>query len=170
MERKLTPEELALLPAAAQEVLQLYIDDQLADMSPANRFETRDQLWCDAAEKFPLFAEKIESFREASKSVCLTRKEYPRALVESIRRRFSIVDNIDAGLLLIDLMILRLTSKPGHLDFSRIPDGEFNGIVRELNLVGLERSIPGGLASLNGIMIVSTILAGNLAFGLYKKN
>ncbi len=169
MERDLTPEELALLPTAAQEILQLYIDDQLAGMDPSNDFESREQLWRDAAEKFHPFTSQIKSLREASKSVCLTRREYPDALVRSMLKRVSIVDDIDAGLLLVDLMILRLTSQPGHLDFTRNPDREFLRIAHDLNLINTERSIPRGLSSLNGVGIMRSILAGDLEFGPYKE-
>lgn len=160
-EQSLSPEAAAMLPEATRDVLGLYLGDQLSRMLGTQTDEQRDEVWARAAERFPPFAEKIKALRTGLKGVEITKKEYPQPLISVMDLSFSNIEELGARTLLTDVMWLRLTERPGYLDYTLNSADELDAMFQELGLVG-GGFLPTELSAIKGTTVVESVLSDTL--------
>jgi len=159
-ETVLGPEAQELLPNAVREVSGLYLGDQFANSLRTQPPELRDQIWAEYSQEFGPFSERITALREALKTVDVTKRGYPEQVTRVMSMNFSTVDDEAAKLLLTDILIARVTTTPGYMDYGMKPVEEARAMEGEL---GAGESLSSEqMKNLDLTTVVGKVLTGDL--------
>ena len=161
-EISLSPEAQEMLPKAVNEVLKLYVGDQLANQLRTQPPEYRDKLWNETAEEYGPFSEKIKGLREVLKTADITRRGYPEPVARVMEMNFLAVEDVISRQLLTDILFARTASSPGYLDYQMQPADEAEHMMNSLWKDVMSTSREDSMKSVDLNQVVESVLTGGL--------
>lgn len=160
METQPTPEQLAMLPKAVNEVVGVYMGDQLSMMLGTQGVDQRDESWLQVAKEFSAFEAKISELRGRMKVIAETKKAYPPVITAQSRIPFTQVGDEMAREFLGDVLFSRMTASQGYLDYGMDLAEESQVMATEMGIKEGWRSAPAAKVTLESA--VSSALTGAL--------
>ncbi len=160
MENQPTPEQLAMLPKAVNEVGGVYMGDQLSMMLGTQGVDQRDECWSQVAKEFPAFEAKIGELRERMKVIAETKKAYPPVITAQSRIPFTQLDDKMAKEFLGDVLFSRMTDSQGYLAYDMELADASQVMATEMGIKEGWRSAPAAKVTLESA--VSATLTGAL--------
>lgn len=163
-----SPEQQEALSKATHEVVALYMGDQMeALLGGFQGQETRDSLWAETAQEYPAYADKIRELRQATQAAAADKKAYAPQVINLMKLSFMTLEDPMAQEYLGDVVLARMTTHPGYLDYGMNPAQVVPAMAEEMGIQGGWRSEEAKKVTLENA--VSATLAGKLKVSYQPK-